>query len=419
MKITFQGGIREIGGSCTVVKTENAQVALDYGINLDQGITDGLPKDLDAIIATHAHLDHSGNLLTMADKHTPIIGSKATRDVTSELLHDLIKVQRMNGKDIPYNSDDVNKIKELWLPRERVALTGMEISLQPAGHVLGANMACLKTEGKTIIYTGDFCLHNTDMLDGANLQGLPINPDILIMESTYGGVVRPNRVELINTMLSKISETLEKGGNVLIPSFAFHRTQEMALRIDAALKEGSIPRCKAYYISRLAHRITRHFDNYKNLLGKSVREEKMPFAYKRVKHLRKVQDIAEPAVVICTSGFGHAGASLHLLKEWAENEDNLVIISSGYLPPDSPLKIAQEKKIIENNGNSVPVKAKIEQIELSAHADQVELSEFVRTLKPKRTFLVHGELLQCQAIAGQITDYTDVSIPEAHETVCI
>jgi Cft2 family RNA processing exonuclease len=291
----------------------------------------------------------------------------------------------------------------------------MLISLHPAGHVLGANMVSIKTEGKTIIYTGDFCLHDTEILDGADLQGLPADPDILITESTYGGVVRPSRPKLIDALFSKIVEALERGGNVLIPTFAFHRTQEMARRIDLAMIDGLLPQCNAYYMSGLAHRITKYFNDYNKFLGKSVKEQQKPFEYRRVRRLRKIGDIREPAIAICTSGFGHAGVSRSLLVDWADGEDNSIVISSGYLPPDSPLNMAKEKKLIENNGESVPVKAKIEQVELSGHADQAELTEFVKTLKPRKTFLMHGELTQCQALSQEIDECTDVSIPMKHE----
>jgi Cft2 family RNA processing exonuclease len=123
--------------------------------------------------------------------------------------------------------------------------------------------------------------------------------------------------------------------------------------------------------------------------------------------------------VICTSGFGHAGASLHLLKEWAADEDNSVIISSGYLPPDSPLKIAMEKGELVWDGRKINVQAEVEQIELSGHADQEELVQLVRELKPKRTVLVHGELEQAQALSEKISELTEVCIPQRGETIAM
>ena len=415
MEIMFQGGAREVGGSCVLVETENSRVALDYGIRVGKGLSYDAPKDLDAVIITHAHLDHSGNLLTIADGNTVIIGSEATRDVTSELLSDLIKVQRTNGIRLPYGHEDINRIVDLWLSRERLALPGMRISLYPAGHVLGARMAYLEAEGKRILYTGDFCLHDTEILDGPDLSAFPVEPDILIMESTYGGILRPSREELINLLFRSIVEAMEKNGNVLIPTFAFHRTQEMARRIDLAMRMGILPHYNAYCISGLANRITGYFNEYKMFLKKSIQEQGSPFKYEMIRQIKRIGDIREPAVVICTPGFGHAGISRELLFDWADDEDNSIIINTGYLPDDSPLSMAKEKRVIENDGESLEVRADVKQIELSGHADQSELVRFVSAIKPKRTFLMHGNLDQALALKDKIDELTDVIIPESHE----
>lgn len=418
MKITFNGGAREVGGSCILVETTDAQVALDYGIKVDEGLSHELPQNLDAIIVTHAHLDHSGNLLTISDKHSLIIGSMVTRDVVIQLLKDLIRVHKQRGKPIPYTRYDVSKLSDLWLTRKRVALPGMEISLHSAGHVLGANMVQLDAQGTTVLYTGDFCMHDTEILNGVNTNTLPREPDALIMESTYGGKVRPKRSELVKKLFSTIIEAMERDGNILIPAFAFHRLQEMARTIDLAMRKKILPRYNAYYISGLAHRITPYYNEYKSLLKNHVKDEAKPFGFVRVKRLKRTEQIKEPAIVICTSGFGHAGASRSLLLKWANNENNTIIINTGYLPPESPLLMAKEGKIV-NNGESIPVNANVEQIELSGHADQEELIEFVKFLKPKQTFLVHGTIDQAQTLSEKIKGYTDVQIPVKNESVSI
>jgi len=415
MDIMFQGGAGEVGGSCIIVKTENSKVALDYGIRVEEGLSYDAPKDLDAVIVTHAHLDHSGNLLTLADGNTVIIGSEATRDITAELLVDLIKVQRANGNNLPYNQSDINKIRELWMSREKLALPGMDISLYPAGHVLGARMAYLESEGKKILYTGDFCLHDTEILNGLNLDMVPREPGVLIMESTYGGTIRPSRKELIDLFFRSILDAMDKKGNVLIPTFAFHRMQEMAVRIDTAMKTGLLPRYNAYCMSGLANKITQYFNEYRMLFKENIQEQKIPFKYERVKNLKRAKDIREPAVVMCTSGFGHAGMSRELLFEWADDENNAIIINTGYLPEDSPLTMAKDKRILETDDGWFDVKADVKQIELSGHADQTELVRFVETIKPKKTFLVHGNSDQASALKEKIDESTEVIIPENHE----
>jgi Cft2 family RNA processing exonuclease len=419
LKVTIHGGAREIGGSCIGVQTEDCKVALDYGTRFEDSSRNQFPEDFDAVIISHAHLDHSGQLLSLSKKKPVIIGSKITREVTVALLKDMVKVQSLNDYNYPYFKHNADAIGKYWWVRDHVALPGMTINLHPAGHVAGARMTRIHSEDKDVLYTGDFCVHDSEILEGCNTNALPKKPDVLITESTYGGKVRSPRNELIDDFFRHLLVAMERKGNVLIPTFAFHRSQEMAKRIDDAMKEGVLPRYNVYTISNLANKITDYFNENKECFTKKIQQQKQPFNYSHVKHLYRTGQIKEPAVVICTSGFGHAGASLSLLTDWAEDENNSVLLTSGYLPPDSPLKTAKEERRFRNNGDEISVKAEIEQIELSGHADQFELVQMVQKLKPKRTILVHGDLEQAQALSEEIEEITEVCIPEKGETITI
>ncbi len=419
MKITIHGGAREIGGSCIGVQTEDCKVALDYGTKFEESSHNQFPEDFDAVIISHAHLDHSGQLLSLSKKKPVIVGSKITREVTVALLKDMVKVQSQNDYNYPYFKHNADAIKEHWWVRDYVALPGMTIKLHPAGHVAGARMISIHSEDKEVLYTGDFCVHDSEILKGCNTKTLPKKPDAIIVESTYGGKVRSPRNELVDQFFRHMLATMDRKGNVLIPTFAFHRSQEMAKRIDDAMKNGVLPRYNVYTISNLANKITDYFNQNKECFTKMIQQQKQPFKYNHVQHLYRTSQIEEPAVVICTSGFGHAGASLSLLKDWAEDENNSVLLTSGYLPPDSPLKSAKEERKFRNNGGMISVKAEIEQIELSGHADQLELIQMVKKLKPKRTILVHGDIEQAKALSEKIEKITEVWIPEKGETIAM
>jgi Cft2 family RNA processing exonuclease len=419
LKITIHGGAREIGGSCIGVQTEDCKVALDYGTKFEESSSNQFPEYFDAVIISHAHLDHSGQLLSLSKKKPVIVGSMITREVTVALLKDMVKVQSQNDYSYPYFKHDANAIREHWWVRDYVALPGMTIKLHPAGHVAGARMTSIHSENKIVLYTGDFCVHDSEILEGCNTKTLPKKPDVLIAESTYGGKVRLPRTKLVDEFFRQMLAAMERKGNVLIPTFAFHRNQEMAKRIDDAMKEGLLPRYNVYTISNLANKITDYFNENKECFTKRIQQQEQPFNYSHIKHLYRTDQIKEPAVVICTSGFGHAGASLRLLADWAEGENNSVLLTSGYLPPDSPLKSAKEERRFRNNGDEISVKAEIEQIELSGHADQLELIQMVQKLKPKRTILVHGDLEQAQVLSEEIEEMTEVYIPEKGETIAM
>jgi uncharacterized protein len=420
LKIRVLGAAREVGGSCIEVATDQCKVALDYGIKLD-GITDQYPKNFDAIIISHAHLDHSGSLLRLSHSRNKqvIVGSKITRDATAELLQDMIKVNEFNGTSLGVDNRAVDQVRGSWIPTDKFDLVDMNIELYPAGHVAGAAMTSIHADGKSLLYTGDFCLHDTEILVGCKPKLLPQQPDVLISESTYGGRVRTQRSELIDQLYNEIRYTIKHRGNVLIPTFAFHRSQEMAKRIDQAIDNDTLPNCRVYMLSKLANKITKIFNNYADLFKQQTQQKAKPFEYKHLQEIERISDIEEPAIVICTPGFGHAGASLNLLNSWAEIEENTIIVTSGYLPPDSPLKLAKDKHYVKIDGERYPVQAKIVQIELSGHADQLELVELITQLRPKRTIFVHGDLKEAEAVSKKISELTEVSIPEKNESINI
>ena len=298
MKIEVLGGAREVGGSCIAVETDSCKVALDYGTKLD-GEAKKLPKDFDAVIISHAHLDHSGSLLSLSKENPLLIGSQITRDVTGDLLRDMIKIQNEKGI-YDFESSHADNIDGCWHTGDSYALQGMQIHLQSAGHVAGAKITTVQAEGKKIVYTGDFCFHDTEILQGCKFETLTRKPDVLISESTYGGKVRQPRNELIDQFLKQLLFTMKNKGNVLIPTFAFHRSQEMAKRIDTAIDAGVLPRYNVYTISNLAHKITGYFNQNKQLFTKEIKQQNNPFYYQHVKHLYSTSQIEEPALVICT-----------------------------------------------------------------------------------------------------------------------
>jgi len=150
LKIEVLGGAREVGGSCITVQTDSAKIALDYGTKVD-GEARKLPADFDAVVISHAHLDHSGGLLSLHKQNPLIIGSQITREVTVDLLHDMIKIQSERGI-FEFEDSHADKIGRCFHTSENVDLSGVKIQLQYAGHVAGAKITTLQAEGKDCLY---------------------------------------------------------------------------------------------------------------------------------------------------------------------------------------------------------------------------------------------------------------------------
>ncbi len=153
----------------------------------------------------------------------------------------MIKVNEFNGTPLGYDNQTVDQVAGSWNSTDKLALPDINIELYPAGHVAGAAMTSIHADGKSLLYTGDFCLHDTEIFMGCNPKLLPKQPDVLISESTYGGTIRQQRSELIDKLYSEISYTIKHRGNVLIPTFAFHRSQEMAKQIDQSTPAPATP----------------------------------------------------------------------------------------------------------------------------------------------------------------------------------
>lgn len=419
MNITVYGGALEVGASCIVVETRDVRIALDYGVRVGEAVRTDFPTNLDAVVISHAHLDHTGSLLNLSPTSVPIISTPPTRDISELLLIDMIRVHEKRGEFIPYDVVDVDLLLNHWhilKPYNGISLPGMEIQLIPAGHVLGAVMILLKIGNRKILYTGDFCLHDSEILNGLKLEDIPKNIDLLICESTYGAKVRPPREELLDEFYSTIKRVIERDGNLLLPSFAFHRTQENIIRIDRGMLEGVIPYYRGYFMSKLAREISRAFNHYKYYFKDWIRRERKPFKARNIYYAKSLKHVKEPAIIVATAGFGHVGVSRKLLYEWGTQPENAVIITTGYIPEDSPLYSALHKGYVPENGGRIQISAEVKQIELSGHPDQTELIEFISQINPKQTLLVHGDEENAGTLAKLIEDKTNVIIPKPMET---
>ncbi len=421
--LTFLGAAREVGRSAILVNTNESTVLLDSGISV--GGKNPFPRfdhpafrldDLDAIVVTHAHLDHSGALplLFKYGYRGPVYLTKPTRDLIMLLLYDYLNLSQKMGITPFFSWRDVVNLMNHMITLdygETVDISpDIKLTLYNAGHILGSSLAHLNIESAryNILYTGDFRYRDTKLLDRA-MRRFP-RVEALIMECTYCGEsdVLPSLKEAEDYLFSIIRETTEKGGKVLIPALAVGRAQELMLSMVDGFKRGELPDVPIY-LDGMIYDSTAIHSAYPDYLSSYVRnrvfkEDKDPFTDPHFNFIggpdeRPDVTTGGPAVIIAPSGMLTGGPSIEYLRLMAPNESNSIALVSYQAEGTLGRRIregAKEIRVPDEEGEPITIKvrARVYVVEgFSAHADKVQLLTYLNTIEPRphRVFLVHGE----------------------------
>ena len=461
VKIKFLGGVRTVTGSSHLVTTDKSEVLLDAG--LFQGRRDESyainttfhynPRTIDALVLSHAHIDHCGNIPNLIKKglRAKIYTTSATKDLSKLMLEDSGKIQE---EDVKY----VNKInKRLGLPLRKPLYTKREasdatkrfraisyeqkfclakdifVTLYDAGHILGSSIIVLdiKAEAKDIRlgYAVDLGRKNLPLLKN---PVVPKGLDYLILESTYGNRLHAPIEEAKGKLRDAIVRTVERKGKILIPSFTLERTQEVIYFISQLLKEDAIPNIPVYVDSPLATDITDvfkcHADYLNDKTNQAIKLGDDPFAFLSLKFIRDQKESKalnndkRPMIIIAGSGMCEAGRILHHLKNNIEDSRNMILVV-GYMAQNTLGKrIVERMPFVRIFGVEYELNAEVVVINaFSGHADKAELADFVLTSLPlKRIFLVHGDLDQSETLAQALTQKNlNVYIPSKDEEVLL
>ncbi|MDD5154898.1 MAG: MBL fold metallo-hydrolase [Candidatus Omnitrophica bacterium] len=459
ISIKFLGGIRTVTGSSHLVTADRSQVLLDAG--LFQGHRDESykinttfrynPHKLNALILSHAHIDHSGNIPVVLKNgmRCKIYTTHATRDLCKLMLEDSGKIQE---EDIKY----VNKInKRMGLPLRKPLYTRREAArankkfhplsygerfcvarnifarLHDAGHILGSSIIVLDIKDQDRVirlgYAVDLGRKNLPLL---NAPQVPAGLDYLIIETTYGARFHAPAEETKFKFRDAIKRTVERGGKVLIPSFTLERAQEVLYFLNELLKEKVIPAIPIYVDSPLATDITEVFKTHINYLNPQIRSAigagNSPFEFVNLRFIREQNESKRlntdkrPMIIIAGNGMCEAGRILHHLKNNIEDSRNTIIIV-GYMAKDTLGKrIVERMPIVRIFGVEYELNAEVEVINsISAHADKNELLDFIAACLPlKKVFLVHGDMDQSQALLDALSERNiNAVIPEKEEEV--
>ncbi len=388
------------------------------------------PKTIDAVVLSHAHIDHSGRLplLVREGFRSPIHTTPATIDLCQSMLRDTahiaesdaVFVNRHHPDEEPveplYTMADADATMPLFRPvpyHEKTNLGGgLSMESYDAGHILGSASIVL-TDGKTrLAFSGD-----------VGRPGLPIirDPealppvDYLIMESTYGGRKHPQQGEALARLEKVVNETIGRGGRLIVPAFAVGRTQQLVLLLHQLINEKRIPSVPMFVDSPLAVNVTDAFRAHPECFDEEtvryLREGEDPFGFERLTYIRdaneskKLNDLRGPFIVISPSGMCEAGRVLHHLRHNVSDSRNTILITGYQAENTLGRKLKEGMKSVRIFGLPVQVRAQVECLdELSGHADSGELLQWMKPMAAtlRRVFLVHGEAEQAAALAKEI-----------------
>ena len=447
--ISFHGAADTVTGSRHLVQLGGQRILLDCG--LFQGFKvlrerNWAPPSAellqaDAVVLSHAHLDHSGWLPVLV-KHGfrgPVYASAATRDLAEVLLLDSAHLQEedarranrygysRHAKALPlYTRRDAQRAiaRIVPLPPGRDALCGkVRIAFTPVGHLLGACAVTLTLGGERLVFSGDVGRSN-DLLMPAP-QTVP-DADVLLVESTYGNRAHPPD-DAAAQLAQIISDTVQRGGSVLMPAFAVGRAQALMLVLQRLKASGQIPPDLPVYLdSPMAIEATALYHKHRRLLRIAAREaDHLSDGVRMVSDARQSMRLVQsrwPSVIISASGMATGGRVLHHLKAMAPVAKHHIVFAGFQVGGSRGARLVAGATEVKIHGEYVPVHAQVSQLEgFSGHADSDELMAWLRGLRqpPRQTFVVHGEPDASDALRIRIKDQLGwtVRVPQHGETV--
>ncbi len=439
MRVTFCGAAGTVTGSCHLVETDGLRLLLDCGLfqgghDLEQrnrGDFPFDPKSIDRVLLSHAHLDHSGLLPRLVRRgfRGRILCTRPTADITKLMLADSAHLQmeeasyrarkaRRHGEEAEpplYDMDDVLQCADLFRPvdgyRISTPLTDkVSFTFHDAGHILGS--ACIEVQSPEmrLLYSGDLGNRHQPIVRDPSR---PPHVSAIIVESTYGDRCHRSVEETVTELRDAVQTVLPGGGNLLIPSFALERTQEVLYELFLLWKNGDLPPCKIYLDSPLAISTTRVFARFPEYFDDAGRKvftgSENPFAFpplvftQTTDESKAINTESGGNIIIAGSGMCTGGRIIHHLRHnlWSKKAGVLFV---GYQAAGTlGRRIVEGADKVRIFGEEIVVKAKVWTVNgFSSHADQPILLDWIRAADPAKVFLVHGEEASLEAFSDRI-----------------
>jgi len=446
LKITFHGAARTVTGSCHLISSKSTFL-LDCGMFQGRNVEDenrsfGFdPKDVDFVILSHAHLDHCGRLplLLKMGFRGKIFATPGTIDLSRLILMDAAQVLEENNRTVNrkriragleplkllYTLDDVFDVFSHFEPvnyHEWKSVGGIRFRFFDAGHILCSGFVELEVEGKRVLFSGD--LGNR----GKPIIGDPEEPpeaDIVIIETTYGDRRHKSIGESVREFKEAVLKTFERGGVVIIPTFALERAQDILYYLKQMYLKGELPECRVFLDSPLAISITKTFRRHPECYEKPLKD---PFDFPYLRFTRtpeeskRINAVRERAIIIAGNGMCTGGRILHHLKHHVWDERNSIVFIGFQAKGTTGRDIVDGKRRISVFGEPIAVKSKVYTINgFSSHADQPQLLEWLRTACNGKTevVLVHGEEKAMEPFSEKVKEELGITpfMPRLHETL--
>ena len=439
MDYIFLGGAGEVGGSCILLSIADRYLLFDCGIRVNKTGRDALPDldllkqtapSLDAVFISHAHADHIGALpLAHASyPQAPIYATRPTQLLSGIMLNNAVDVMTSEGQETFFTKEAV----QTTLARIQTLDTGNWIDLWEgwrvlfirSGHILGAVCIMLQTPEGTFFYSGDVSTFRQKTIDGLdNISALP-SPDFMICEATYGDGIHPSRTLEEKKLATAVADVIQDGGNVLIPSFALGRAQEIILILKQAMMSKLIPAFPVV-TDGLVNAICSMYASMPEMLSEKIQnyltnsQQPLFFSdYVRAARMGEQEAILNdktPKCIIASSGMLTGGASVTYAKGLCRDPKNAIFLS-GYQDAESPGRRLQQLQpgdtLTFPDAISMEVKCRVERFHLSAHSDQSQIVSFIKQLNPTSIALVHGEETAIVALREKLIKNFPVIVPD-------
>jgi metallo-beta-lactamase family protein len=450
LRVTFCGGADTVTGSNFLVESGGVRILVDCGIEqgadfCEECVYGAFPYDvktINALVLTHAHLDHVGRIPKLIHDgfRGKIFMTPPSRDIAELILRDSVHIlaeeAKARNRAPLYDEQDVDTtlslIETLEYHTEKEAAPGLSIYLRNTGHILGsASVRITDRERATVALTGDIGNSPSPLLP--DWEPIP-DADAIVMESVYGNRLHPPHQERVGNLRDTLKESLYKSGTVLIPAFSLERTQLMLYELAKFFAAKELPSVPVFLDSPLAIKITALYEKWGPTYFKPVVEEEMkrdknifefPFLRQTLSR-RESEDIEQtsnPKIIIAGAGMSHGGRIGHWEEKYLP-DPSTTLIMVGYQAPGSPgRRMAEGASSVRIQGRTIAIRAAVKILEgWSGHADRDELLRFaeaaVSNKRPKAIFTALGEPAAERFLAQRIHDYLGVCaiVPETGQT---